>query len=118
MDSPRPVLHSCMYDRTHCAARGFQGGGSGQVGELFCSNGTRPHPKGKYELLPGESVTLRLPGGGGYFPAVERDPAAVLEDVRQERVTLKAAREQYGVVIDSDRWMVDEPATRKLRAAM
>jgi len=118
MDTDRPVLHSCMYDRTQCAARGFHGGRPGQVGELFCSDGTRPHPKGKYDLHPGESVTLRLPGGGGFFPPWERDPMAVLEDVRQERVSAEAAREEYGVAIDVGAWRVEEGETERLRKRM
>ncbi len=118
MDSERPVLHSCMYDRTRCAARGFLGGKDGAAGELFLSDGTRPHPKGKYEIPPGETVTLRLPGGAGFYPPWERDPVRVLEDVRQGRVSPEAAREEYGVVIDTDRWVVDEAETVALRKGM
>ena len=47
-------------------------------------------------------MTLRLPGGGGYGPPEERDPRRVLEDVRQGRVSVQAAREVYGVEIDED----------------
>ena len=118
MDSDRPVLHSCMYDRTRCAARGFLGGKDGATGELFLSDGTRPHPKGKYEIPPGETVTLRLPGGAGFYPPWERHPARVLEDVRQGRVSVGAAREDYGVVIDAGRWTVDEAGTAALRKRM
>ena len=85
-------------------------------GELFLSDGTRLPPKGTYDLQPGQTVTLRLPGGGGFFPARERDPAQVLEDVRQERVTLAAAKGDYGVVIDSKTMTVDAEATNILRA--
>lgn len=118
MDTDRPVLHSCMYDRTQCAARGFQGGRPGQVGELFCSDGTRPHPKGKYDLQPGESVTLRLPGGGGFGPPWERDPEAVLEDVRQERVSAESAEADYGVVVDTETWTIVERDTEERRRRM
>ena len=67
---------------------------------------------------PGESVTLRLPGGGGFFPPWERDPMAVLEDVRQERVSAEAAREEYGVAIDVGAWRVEEGETERLRKRM
>ncbi|MFT5367007.1 MAG: N-methylhydantoinase B [Candidatus Latescibacterota bacterium] len=115
VDSDVPALHSCMYDRTRCAARGFLGGQDGMAGELFLSDGTRLAPKGRYDLLPGQTVTLRLPGGGGYGPSFERDPAAVLDDVLQARVSVDSAREQYGVVIDTQTWTVDEEATVALR---
>lgn len=115
VDADSPVLHSCMYDRTRFPARGFQGGESGAPGELFLEDGTRLHPKGKYDLHPGQSVTLRLPGGGGYYPPAERAIEAVLDDVRQGRVSEKAARSEYGVVLSSDLSAVDERATGALR---
>ena len=110
-----PALHSCMYDRTVHPARGFHGGGDGATGELFLPDGTPLHAKSKYLLQPGQTVTLRLPGGGGYGPPLERDPALVLEDVRQELVSVEAARALYGVVIDTATWTVDEAATAALR---
>jgi N-methylhydantoinase B len=102
IDSDRPALHSPMYDRCRCPARGLLGGNDGAPGEVILSDGTRPHPKTKYLLQPDQSVTLRLPGGGGYGPVEERDPRQVLEDVRQGRVSPEAAREVYGVAMDED----------------
>ena len=117
MDTDSAVLHSCMYDRTRSPARGFRGGGSGAVGDVILSDGSRPHPKGKYELQPGQTVTLRLPGGGGYFSPRDRDPERVLNDVRQGRVSLEAASEEYGVVVDNRNWEVDRAGTKALRKA-
>lgn len=117
MDTDTAVLHSCMYDRTKSPARGFRGGGNGAVGEVILSDGSRPHPKGKYELKPGQTVTLRLPGGGGFFSPMARDPKRVLNDVRQGRVSPEAAREVYGVVVDSLTREVDAAATDAVRDA-
>ena len=117
VDSDHPTLHSCMYDRTCRAARGFLGGCDGATGELFLSDGSRPHPKSKYLLEPGQTVTLRLPGGGGFHHPHEREPELVLEDVRQGRVSVEAARDVYGVVIDGDRREIDEEETARLRAS-
>lgn len=118
MDTDRPVLHSCMYDRTRSPARGFIGGKDGAVGELILSDGSVPHPKGKYEIQPGQTVTLRLPGGGGFFSPLERNPQRVLEDVRQGRVSVEAARNLYGVVIDCATWVIDTAETELLRAEL
>ncbi|MBT4136926.1 MAG: hypothetical protein HOE48_03375 [Candidatus Latescibacteria bacterium] len=118
VDSDTPALHSCMYDRTQFAARGFVGGKEGMPGELFLSDGTQLKPKGRYELHPGQAVTLRLPGGGGFYSALERDPQGVLDDVVQERVSVEAARDLYGVVVDLEVGKVDEQATALLRAKM
>lgn len=41
-------------------------------------------------------------GGGGFGDPFERDPAAVLHDVVNEKVSIAAAREEYGVVISTD----------------
>ena len=46
----------------------------------------------------------------------ERDPAAVLEDVLDGKVTVAAARERYGVVLDGRRGVDDERQRRELRA--
>ena len=116
VDSGEPALHSPMYDRTRCAARGFAGGRDGAVGQMVLSDGTHLHPKRKYLLQPGQRVTLRLPGGGGYGPPFERDPRAVLEDVRQGRVSVEAARREYGVAVDVEGWSVDEEETGRLRS--
>lgn len=115
MDTESAVLHSCMYDRTRSPARGFACGRNGAVGEVILSDGSRPHPKGKYELQPGQTVTLRLPGGGGYFSPRSRDPVLVLDDVRQGRVSLEAARDEYGVVVDDLKREIDQAATETLR---
>jgi N-methylhydantoinase B len=53
-------------------------------------------------------------GGGGFGDPLQRDPAKVLEDVLDEKVSREAARQVYGVVIDRD--AIDEQATARLRA--
>ncbi|MCS6927588.1 MAG: hydantoinase B/oxoprolinase family protein [Candidatus Binatia bacterium] len=109
-----PVVHSAMYDRTKFPALGFAGGRNGSLGEFFLSDGTRPHPKAQYWLRPDQKVILRLPGGGGFFSPLERDPELVRQDVLNGYVSLQAAREQYGVVLTED-LTVDWEQTQRLR---
>ena len=59
----------------------------------------------------------RSGGGGGYGAPFERPVEDVREDVRQGYVSVKAAAEQYGVVVDAETFAVDQAATDKLRAA-
>ena len=71
----------------------------------------------------GESITFWSAGGGGYGDALKRPVEAVLEDVKDEYVTVAAARAQYGVVVEEiDRraleYQLDLPATEKLRAEL
>ena len=56
-------------------------------------------------------------GGGGWGPALEREPERVLADVREGYVSAAAAEREYGVVLTADAGGVDEVATRALRAA-
>ena len=84
-------------------------------------------------VMPMEAVKLKTndvfchisAGGGGYGDPLTRDPAAVLDDVCEERMSADYARDVYGVVIatsslDVGQWQVDRPATdtarQKLRA--
>ena len=47
----------------------------------------------------GDRLVYQFGGGGGWGDPLARDPAAVLDDVWDEYVSVDAARERYGVVI-------------------
>jgi len=64
-------------------------------------------------IREGDIISLVSPGGGGYGPALERDPQAVLVDCLDGKVTREAAKAAYGVVLAGDR--IDEKATGALR---
>jgi N-methylhydantoinase B/oxoprolinase/acetone carboxylase alpha subunit len=65
----------------------------------------------------GDVLEIRLPSGGGFGDPLARDPQAVLDDVEDEYLTAEDARRDYGVVLDTGSWTVDEVATRELRSA-
>jgi N-methylhydantoinase B len=50
-------------------------------------------------LDTGEQLVYRFGGGGGWGDPLDRDPAAVLDDVWDEYVSLEGALRDYGVVI-------------------
>ncbi len=58
----------------------------------------RLRPKGlDYLLEPGKDVLFsRTPGGGGYGPPSQRDPALVEQDLLEEFVSPETARKVYG----------------------
>ena len=58
----------------------------------------------------------RMAGGGGWGDPLERDPHAVADDVRNEKVSIESARRDYGVVLDAG-GSVDAKATGELRAS-
>ena len=57
-------------------------------------------------------------GGGGWGNPAERDPLAVLQDVKDGFVSVHSACEDYGVVIEPDTWKIDWRQTQERRAAM
>ena len=71
-------------------------------------------------MLPPEAVIAYQYGGGaGFAPALDRDPEAVKDDVLDEIVSLKRAREKYGVIftgtVEEYDLVVDVAATTALR---
>ena len=61
-------------------------------------------------------------GGGGYGNPLDREVARVLNDVAERYVSMKTARDVYGVVIEGDvaddSLAADTAATEKLRSEM
>jgi N-methylhydantoinase B len=106
-------------DRQRFGAFGLFGGKEGSKGKFMLNPDTPEErqlkSKGLDVLNSGDVVSLRLPGAGGYGDPLERDPELLLQDVRDGKVTLESARDDYRVVIDPDTWQIDEQATKKLR---
>jgi len=66
--------------------------------------------------LPPNSLYSVVTGdGSGYGDPLERDPAHVIRDLRNEVATQRAARDVYKVVFDPQTLEVDAEATRLLR---
>jgi len=73
--------------------------------------------KSVVEIEVGDVVRFQIASSGGYGEPFERAPAAVLDDVLDELISVEDATESYGVVIDLANMSVDEQATARLRAA-
>jgi N-methylhydantoinase B len=65
-------------------------------------------------LDQGQRIRLETPGGGGYGNALERDPAAVAEDVRLGYVSVQAAADSYKCSISTD-GVLDSKETDRMR---
>lgn len=70
------------------------------------------------QFPPGTVLRWIVASPGGFGSPLERDPEAVLADVRNERVSRRQADEVYGVVFDSTLSSVASDATRERRAAL
>jgi len=72
----------------------------------------------KAALLPGESIRIETPSGGGYGNPLEREPQRVLNDVMNEYITVEQAHDEYGVVLVRGGNAVDEEETKRLRRTL
>ena len=119
--------------RTRKGSPGVNGGGHSAVqrsthlypdGSRKVIGGLSPNGDWTSPLLSGhafnneEQFLFESTGGGGWGPAIERPVAKVLDDVLDEYVSIDAAREHYGVVIDPQTMTVNEAETARLRAIM
>lgn len=78
---------SAMFDRVANPARGRHGGGDGEAGKVYLDDGSPFPTKGKQTVPDGRRLVMEFPGGGGFGPPAERDPAAVADDIRQGYVS-------------------------------
>ncbi len=105
-------------DRHRSRPYGLSGGSPGTLSRNILN------PDGEARTLPSKTLlTIRkgdvlhhvLAGAGGWGDPLERGPERVLEDVRNEKLTLAAAERDYGVAIDPRTWTVDRDRTGALR---
>jgi N-methylhydantoinase B len=114
-----PVTFTILADRDRVGPWGLFDGEPGRRAEYFLIRDGQALPLGAkttFEVQPGDVVSYRTCGGGGYGPPFEREPALVLQDVREGKVSLARARTAYGVAIDRATWTIDEAETTRLRA--
>ncbi len=100
---------------------GKPGGGSGHKVQLPGDPTWAGMNTSRHLLSAGARVRTSTESGGGWGSPLERDPGRVAEDVRQDYVSIAAAREEYGVVLTTDMVgdvVVDLVATEALRAQL
>jgi N-methylhydantoinase B len=68
-----------------------------------------------HRLQRNDIVSIRTGAGGGWGDPLDRDPAFVRQDAREDLVSPRQAGEIYGVVIDKDKLEIDQAATEVLR---
>jgi N-methylhydantoinase B len=117
---PESIVTARGIERTRFEPWGLAGGHAAARTRTFVNAGTeREREIGRIDVLhlnPGDVVSVRTSGGGGYGIPWQRDPAAVAADVRSGLLSYAAAQRDYGVVIDAG--TVDTAATSALRAEM
>ena len=96
---------SLLADRQRHAPYGIAGGMEGTPGETYLlSDGEeRPIPgKSTHRLDPGDAISLRTPGGGGYGDPADRPTEAIERDLEGGKLTSETARDVYGYEPDGE----------------
>jgi len=114
------ALLQLRTDRQRTAPYGLYGGKSGTSSESIINPDTenRHIAKTTISLKKGDVYRVITSGAGGWGDPLERDVELVLKDVRDEKVSVKRAREAYGVVINEAAMEVDITETQQLRKKM
>ena len=130
-----PGTWAYLNDGHFNVPKGIHGGLSGRASDVFkykisglselweCEKdkqaGRIELPSMSVETLQPETEVLvsEANGGGGFGDPLERDPEKVRWDAREEYISLEAARNIFGVVLDTEPelYRVDYEATKKLR---
>ncbi|MGF1617716.1 MAG: hydantoinase B/oxoprolinase family protein, partial [Acidimicrobiia bacterium] len=108
---------SILY-KTKSKPWGINGGLEGDNNHIVLNPGTSNEvvQGGSYNTLAKDDVLVNnTGGGGGWGDPHRRDPKLVADDVRNGFVSLRAAKDQYGVVVDPEAFTVDDDATAQLR---
>jgi len=106
-------------DRHTSRPWGLAGGLPGQNSQVFVQRGAEridTPPKFTRPMRQGDVLHSVMQSGGGWGDPLDRDPAAVLEDLLDEKIDFDRARSIYGVALAADGLSVDFDATRSLRA--
>lgn len=105
-------------DRRRFVAYGLAGGRDGTPSDNILNPATAPQQlpaKCTLTVRRGDVYRHVLAGAGGWGDPFTRDPARVLRDVREEKITVEYARREYRVAIDPATGTVDAEETARLR---
>ncbi|WP_066291681.1 hydantoinase B/oxoprolinase family protein [Bacillus sp. FJAT-29937] len=106
-------------ERSECPPWGLFGGQTALHNRVVVNPGTQKEEiiqkTTGYQLKDGDILSVQTGGGGGYGNPLDRTVDEVRVDVIRGYVSLKAAEECYGVIIDPISLSVDQIATNNKR---
>ncbi|MGW4470425.1 hydantoinase B/oxoprolinase family protein [Nonomuraea sp. NPDC004354] len=112
----RDASYMSIADRSILSCWGVNGGRAGRPFTVSVAGREMEGLVDDHPVPAGEIIRIRTTGGGGWGSPYERDPRRVADDVRDGKVSVRGAREDYGVVLADG--VVDEKATAELRAGL
>ena len=116
-----PLVVNTQSDRSKCPPWGLEGGGDAAGNAIALRIGGQwktDFPNAKVlvaQLKTDDAWRVSSGGGGGYGSPFDRPVEKVREDVYQGYVSVKAAAELYGVVIDLESFEINQAATEQRR---
>ncbi|KAB2343053.1 hydantoinase B/oxoprolinase family protein [Actinomadura rudentiformis] len=113
----RDAHYMSIADRSILSCWGVNGGRAGSPFRVDIDGVEMDGLVDGHPVHKGQVIRIRTTGGGGWGDPFDRDPSAVAADVRDGKVTLTGARDDYGVILivaDADA-EVDAAATAELR---
>ncbi len=117
----REAILQVRTDRRETLPYGLYGGRPGRASRNVLNpdrEATELDSKLIMNLERGDVFMHEMPGGGGWGDPLERDPERVLEDVRNEFVSIEGAARDYGVVVCGESLTIDGAATATRREAL
>jgi N-methylhydantoinase B len=104
-------------DRALFPPWGLNGGKAGSLakGYHITDEHKRVLKKESFSCKKGDKLQAILPGAGGWGDPYKRDLKKVLQDVRDRKISIDAAEQEYGVVINKKTLEIEVEATKKLR---
>ncbi|MEM7405119.1 MAG: hydantoinase B/oxoprolinase family protein [Pseudomonadota bacterium] len=100
--APGPLQLSLLSDRQKYPASGMQGGQAGAGAAIALGSRATPHPKSRTSINPGERLTMRYAGGGGFGPPEARPREQVEADLLNGYISAAAAAASYGFTHGAD----------------
>jgi N-methylhydantoinase B len=117
-----PGMLSTRMDNIRYPCWGVAGGRAGRTG-AFILNPDTPNERvlppigDDIALAEGDLLRIVTVGGGGWGNPFEREPERIRQDVLEGFVSVRAARDDYGVILDPETLTLDEEETARLRAS-
>ncbi|RII42813.1 hydantoinase B/oxoprolinase family protein [Galactobacter valiniphilus] len=113
-----PGIGIMLSYKTRTKPWGIEGGHEATPNAVILNPGTdakRWEGPSYNHMAAGEVLVNATGGGGGYGDPMERDPQAVVRDVRNGYLSVAAAARDYRLVV-TEGFAIDEEATAALRA--
>lgn len=118
---PDSIVTARGLERMRFEPWGLAGGLAGSLAEIKMNPNTTAEknlPKiSVLNLMPGDVLSIRTPGGGGWGDPFLREPSMVLKDVQSGLLNIENAKRLYGVIFNQENpdLTVNEEATSAYR---